>query len=126
MAIERDGDRLRYTARRRGGVVAGARHDVSVVVGPEIPRADVTAYDEWLTARFTLWHVVGGRLARTPAEHAPWPLRRAEVERCDETLLTAAGLPAPADPPIAHHSPGVDVRIGGLRLVARRGPPPVG
>lgn len=45
-------------------------------------------------------------------DHAPWPLHRAEVVDCDDSLVTAAGLPAPAGEPLALWSPGVEVRIG--------------
>ena len=41
-----------------------------------------------------------------------WPLHRAEAATVDDQLITAAGLPAPAGPPLVHYSPGVDVAIG--------------
>ncbi|MFC6022858.1 DUF2071 domain-containing protein [Plantactinospora solaniradicis] len=46
------------------------------------------------------------------AEHAPWPLHRAELVRLDQDLVTAVGLPAPTGAPLVHASPGVPVRIG--------------
>jgi len=116
MRIDRSADRFAYASRRRGIVVAAGRHDVTAVVGEEIPRADVTPFDDYLTARFTLWHVVAGRLAWTPAAHQPWQLHRAEVTTCEQSLLAAAGLEPPTGDPLAHYSPGVDVRIGVLRL----------
>jgi uncharacterized protein YqjF (DUF2071 family) len=116
MRIEQTSQRLRYVSRRHGVVLTGGRHDVVVEPGAPIPRDDVTAFDDYLTARFTLWHMVAGRLARTPADHPPWQLRRADVPRCEQTLLRAAGLPEPVGDPVAHYSPGVDVKIGPLRL----------
>jgi hypothetical protein len=38
------------------------------------------------------------------------------VERLNETLLRAAGLAAPDEPPLCHYSPGVDVDIFWLKL----------
>jgi hypothetical protein len=35
----------------------------------------------------------------------------------DDELVVAACLPAPTDPPLVHHSPGVPVRIGFPRPV---------
>jgi len=44
--------------------------------------------------------------------HDPWPLHRARADHMDDRLVAAAGLPAPAGPPLVHYSPGVDVTIG--------------
>ena len=41
----------------------------------------------------------------------------AELLEVDETLLTAAGLPAPEGDPVVLWSPGVTVRIGRPRSV---------
>jgi uncharacterized protein YqjF (DUF2071 family) len=54
-------------------------------------------------------------------EHPRWPLRRARVLHLDESLVQAAGLPAPAGAPLAHFSPGVEVKIGAPRLVSGHG-----
>jgi uncharacterized protein YqjF (DUF2071 family) len=41
------------------------------------------------------------------------PLYRAELITCEQDLVTAAGLPAPADAPVSVlYSPGVPVRLG--------------
>ncbi|MFE9724866.1 hypothetical protein ACFYQ5_15060 [Streptomyces sp. NPDC005794] len=41
------------------------------------------------------------------------PLRRAGLLECDESLVTAAGLPAPVGEPLSvMDSPGVQVRFG--------------
>jgi uncharacterized protein YqjF (DUF2071 family) len=34
------------------------------------------------------------------------------VLECHDELIEATGLPAPHGDPLAHYSPGVDVRIG--------------
>jgi hypothetical protein len=34
------------------------------------------------------------------------------AEVVDDRLVRAAGLPQPAEAPLVHYSPGVDVRIG--------------
>ena len=112
MRVDRDGDRLSYRCVRRGGGQRPARHDVAVRVGPAIPAEHLGDFDHYLTARFTLWNRYAGLTWRTPAEHPPWALHRAEVERLDESLVAAVGLPEPDGEPIAHHSPGVDVALG--------------
>ena len=67
-----------------------------------------------------LFSVLAGRQFFARAEHQPWPLHRAEALTADDTLMTAAGLPAPRDEPLVHYSPGVNVRIG--RPERYRGP----
>jgi len=38
-------------------------------------------------------------------------LFHARVEKLDQDLITAAGLPAPLGDPLAHYSPGVEVNV---------------
>ena len=111
MRLGRRGAVVRYRCERRwpGGA---ARNDTEVVVGEPIPAGELTELDHYLTARFRLWTVLGGRPVRMQAYHEPWPLRRAAVRRLDDTLVRAAGLPAPTGDPIVHFSDGVEVSIG--------------
>jgi uncharacterized protein YqjF (DUF2071 family) len=81
-------------------------------VGQPLGQHEVTSFDHYLTARFVLFARYLGRVWYSRAEHPPWPLRRATVQRLDDTLLSAAGLPAPVGEPVVHFSDGVDVRVG--------------
>lgn len=121
MHLRASPDELRYTTRRRWPD-PGRRHAGGTVVvrpGPEIPRGDVTPLEHHITARWRLFsRTREGALRYADAEHAPWQLRRAVVERCDDTLVTAAGLPQPAGQPLAHYSSGVEVRVSRPRRVA--------
>jgi len=89
MRIERDGDEITYTSRRRWPAPRGARTRLVVRVGTEVvhdPLAD------FLTAR---WGLHTRRLGRTfylPNTHAAWPLVRAELLDIDDELLAAVGL----------------------------------
>jgi uncharacterized protein YqjF (DUF2071 family) len=107
-----DGGALTYTCRRRGPGRAHPRSLVSVAVTDPFRPDDLGALDHFLTARWRLFSVEGDRRRVAEAEHAPWPLFRAEVRALDDELVAAAGLPAPAGAPLVHYSPGVDVRIG--------------
>jgi uncharacterized protein YqjF (DUF2071 family) len=65
----------------------------------------------------------GGALRIGRVHHQPYPLRRAEVLELRETMVRAAGLPAPEGAPHALYSPGVDVDVYGLEeLPGERGP----
>lgn len=104
------------TVRRRWP--RGGSTRLAVRVGSRIGAGDRDRQhdlDEWLTAR---WGLVSasrrGRLWYGPVEHEPWPLYRADVLHLDDSLVTAAGLPAPSGAPLAMYSPGVSTTIRSL------------
>ncbi len=111
-------EQMRYTTRRRWPDPRGASSTVVVRPGGPIPPDEVTELEHFLTARWRLFsHGPRATLRFADAEHAPWPLQRAELESCDDGLVTAAGLPKPEGEPLTHYSPGVQVRIGRPRSV---------
>jgi uncharacterized protein YqjF (DUF2071 family) len=77
-----------------------------------VRQAEVDELQVFLTARWALGTTFGRRLMWAQVDHRPWPVHRAELVSCDETMLAAAGLPAPTGDPVVLWSPGVDVRIG--------------
>jgi uncharacterized protein YqjF (DUF2071 family) len=107
MSVDR-GDVVRYRSRRRGGDRA-AGHDITV--RPGAPR-EPSALEDWLTGRWRAYTTVSRRLAVASVRHEPWPLHDVEVLALEETLVEAAGLPAPEGEPLAQWSPGVRVRFG--------------
>ena len=109
MSVRADDGTYRYRSSRRWPGPSGARCDAAVRVGEPMP-AGVQEF--FLTYRFRLYTLIGGRLAYAFAEHPPWPLHSAELDQLDENLIAAGGLPAPAGEPLVHASPGVAVRIG--------------
>jgi uncharacterized protein YqjF (DUF2071 family) len=110
MRLTRDGDVLRYTSRRRRPGRPATNH-MAVRVGD--PVTDPTSLEHFVTARWGLHTRAYGRTLHLPNEHPRWPLHRAELLHLDDTLLTAAGLPAPIGPPASVlFSPGVAVRFG--------------
>lgn len=88
-----------------------ARAEIDIRTGPPLETEDDLT--RFLTSR---WGLISsshrGRLRYAPVEHPPWPLHHGEVERLDESLVSAAGLPAPESEPQVLWSPGVDVRVG--------------
>ncbi|HLS25828.1 MAG TPA: DUF2071 domain-containing protein [Beutenbergiaceae bacterium] len=96
-----------YTSRRRSGHAwFGAR----VAVGQ--PIATPTEFEDFLTGRWNGYSRAWGQVWRTPIEHEPWPLHRADAECAPAQLLSANGLPQLEGQPIAHFSPLVHVRVG--------------
>jgi uncharacterized protein YqjF (DUF2071 family) len=117
MAVRAAADHAVYRSRRRWPAPAGAHLSAHVRVGPTVAADDLV---DFLTARFRLFTVIGGRLASAAAEHPPWPLHRAELLHLDQDLVQAAGLPAPTGDPLVHASPGVSARIGAWSRVPGR------
>lgn len=112
MRLERDGDVLRYSSRRRLSRPLPAESHMAVRVGA--PLSDPSPLEHFVTARWGLHTRAWGRTVHLPNEHPRWPLHRATLEHLDDSLLTAAGLPAPDGPPASVlYSPGVPVVFGG-------------
>ncbi|MFF1811806.1 YqjF family protein [Streptomyces sp. NPDC058251] len=107
LRVSASGDTVTYTGSRRTG---GASYRLVVRPGDPI---EPTARDVWLTSRWRAYTRRMGLVWETPVEHEPWPLADATVEVLEESLTTAAGLPAPLGEPVVHYSQGVrHVRLG--------------
>ncbi|SCL58895.1 hypothetical protein GA0070604_3933 [Micromonospora eburnea] len=112
MSVQLIDKQVAYRCQRRWPGPRRLRCDADVRLGPPL---DETARDElahFLTARYRLFTVIAGRLATAEVEHPEWPLRRAELLRLEQDLLTGAGLVAPDGDPLLHASSGVPVRVG--------------
>ncbi|WP_199736207.1 YqjF family protein [Micromonospora sp. HM5-17] len=112
MTVDRTEERISYRCTRRWPAPRGARCDAEVRLGAPLAETERDERASFLTARHRLFTVIRGRLATAEAEHAEWPLRRAELLHLDQNLLPAAGLPPPDGAPLLHASSGVRVRIG--------------
>lgn len=122
MKIEEEGAAITYrSTRRRSESREPPMHHIVVRPGHALTEAELTERDHWLTGRWRAWTKVAGRVASVPVRHEPWPLWSAEVEELHETLLAAADLASPAQPPLVHFSPGVDVHLGPPRPVRVNG-----
>ena len=112
MAIHDDGDTITYTSRRRRLPAGRAAHSrITIRIGERV--SDPTDLEHFLTARWGMHSTFFGRQMYLPNTHPRWPLHRAALLECDETLTPAAGLPHPLGPPVSVlYSPGVPVRFG--------------
>ena len=70
-------------------------------------------FEHFLSARWGLYsQTLRKKIRYAPVSHEPWPLHRATALHIDDSLVQAAGLPAPTDEVHALFSPGVSVRVG--------------
>jgi uncharacterized protein YqjF (DUF2071 family) len=109
MAMDRAGERVRYDSKRRIGPPAELH--VEWMVGDALGTAAAGSIDQFLVERYALYVWRAGLIVRARVRHRPYPLHRATLGHLSETLLRAAGIPAPAEAPLLHFSPGVDVHI---------------
>lgn len=111
MTVRRDGPTVTYDSSRRWPGPRGAHSRIEVRIGA--PVTEPTGLEHFLTARWGMHIALGGRSRYLPNTHPRWPLHRAELLRCEENLVAAAGLPAPSGDPVSVlWSPGVPVRFG--------------
>ncbi|MEV8566358.1 DUF2071 domain-containing protein [Streptomyces sp. NPDC051322] len=122
MTVRRRGDILTYSSSRRWPGPRGAHSRIVVRVGE--PVAEPTELEHFLTARWGLHNAVAGRTLYLPNSHPRWPLYRADLIECDESLVAAAGLSRPTgEPASVLYSPGVPVRFGLPSLISAAIPP---
>ncbi|WP_435176284.1 YqjF family protein [Actinacidiphila sp. bgisy145] len=111
MDLRREGDTVTYTSRRRWPGPRGAHSSIAIRVGARLQQP--TELEEFLTARWGVHNAFLGRPVYLPNVHPRWPLHQAELLRCEESLLTSAGVPSPIGEPVSVlYSPGVPVRLG--------------
>ena len=112
MRIDRSGDTITYSTRRRWPAPRGVASRAVVRVGTTPVTDDPLA--DFLTARFGLHTTRLGRTLYLRNTHTAWPLTAAELVELDDGLLAAAGLPDLADrrPDSVLFSAGVHTQFG--------------
>ncbi|EYF08491.1 YqjF family protein [Chondromyces apiculatus] len=116
MELTARGGEVHYQSRRRWPTERPATLEARYQIGPALGAATPGTFEHFLAERYLLYADGGdGRLFTGQVHHHPYPLHHAEVLALRETMVEAAGLPAPQGAPHALYSPGVDVDVFGLR-----------
>jgi uncharacterized protein YqjF (DUF2071 family) len=110
MSVRVQADAVEYFSQRGGCLVRAHVKKLEPIDSP-------SDLDIFLTARFRLYSLFGGKLLTAHVEHEPWPLRKAEVIEFQETIRQWARLSSCDGTMLVHHSPGVQTRIGMPRTV---------
>jgi len=108
MRVDTGESAVHYRSERLAG--PAARTDIAVQVGAPIPQPN--ELELFLTARFRLYARRGKSLLRADIEHQPWPLQQAHLLGLEQSVVEAAGLPAPAGETLVHFASRVDVLVG--------------
>ena len=120
MNVAKAADIVTYDCVRRVPGPVGAKNETAVRIGEPYADEELSDLEHWLTGRWRLYSVMGGRLWGAKADHPRWPLHRAELLTLDDDLVAASGLSAPTGTPMVHYSPGVEVRVSVPRPVGPR------
>jgi len=112
MRVEIEADENSYFSSRGGAATARIR------IAKEAPIAEQSPLDIFLTARFRLYSTFRGRLITAEVSHAPWQLNHVRTLEFEERVRQTMRVDFPSPDFLAHHSPGVDTRIGRPRFVA--------
>jgi len=108
MQVDAGPNDIRYSSSRcEGPAVFRARF---APVRPVKP-AESGSLEHWLTERYCLYATVDGDIFRGDIHHAPWPLQAAEAEIQENSMVVAAGMSLPAEPPILHFAKLLEVLI---------------
>jgi uncharacterized protein len=90
----------------------GGRARTRIRITKETEIVQQSPLDVFLTARFRLYSIYGGRMLTATVEHPPWQLNHVRVIEFEESVRRAMGVEFPGADFITHHSPGVDTNIG--------------
>lgn len=106
-----EGERHRYTMQRRWPHGERPMATIEVEVGEAIAPGAVSDLDHFLSARWALVTARRGRLLYGAVDHPRWPLHEVRSFDVEQSVVEAAGFPAPSGEPIVRYSPGVPVDI---------------
>jgi uncharacterized protein YqjF (DUF2071 family) len=114
MVLGEQGREITYTNRRRWPAPTPAELELRYRIGDALGEAQPGTFEHFLAERYLLFARRGTELLRGQVHHRPYPLHRAEVLELRESMVVAAGLPAPEGAPHVLFSPGVDVDVFAL------------
>jgi len=111
--VQRTASTTDYRLTRRPGPWPAAHTHVTWRYGDFLPPASDSSLEHFLTERYWLFTRRRGKILGGRVQHAPWPLRAAELLHLDDTMIAAAGLQV-SGPPIIHASERLVVEGYGL------------
>jgi uncharacterized protein len=113
MSAERDGASIHYRSRRRANGERPARFEAVYEADGPIFQATRGTLEHFLTERYCLYTVDGGRVFVAEIHHRPWPLQPATAE-IRENTMPPPGIATDGEP-LLHYAARQDVVIWPLQ-----------
>lgn len=111
---EQEGNQHRYAMTRKQLRGDAPFADMAFTVGEPIIASEVSALEHFLSARWALLTHRRGKILYGRVHHERWPLHQVSEVRIDQSVVEAAGLPAPTGQPHSMYSPAVNVQVAWL------------
>ena len=122
MSLEANGSTIDYHSERIDRAAEPAMFGATWRTGELLEQAEPDSLTFFLTERYCLYSAHREELFRCRIHHQPWPLRRAELEQFDSTLLEPLAIPAPQGEPVLHYAEEIKTDIWPLVRVQQRIP----
>ncbi len=113
-----------HSVRAEPGPVPAEFH-ASWRLGEQLPEAELDSQEFFLIERYCLYSSDGERLYRARIFHRPWPLRAAQVEHLDSSMVASHGLRVTDSKPLVHaQAAALKVQIWPPESIGRPDDPP--
>jgi uncharacterized protein YqjF (DUF2071 family) len=118
MHATRRSEAFRFTSSRTHQGASAAKFECVWTAHAPVPPARPGELTHFLTERRVLFHAHRDKIYRACVWHKPWQLREAKIRTLRSSIIEAAGLPTPEDPPLAHHCDQLAVSVSGAQEAA--------
>jgi hypothetical protein len=120
MSLTQTGNTISYSSVRKDRRGPSAELQAKWNIGEALPPISSGSLEFFLTERYCLDCEHCGKLYRARIHHQPWPLRRAELDSLDSTMIESHGLPPPEGEPLLHYCEELNVDIWWLEEINNR------
>lgn len=117
MEMRVSGDEIRYSSERLWPGPKPAKLDVHYRLGDVLGPAQPGTFEHFLAERYVLYARGPSGIRMGRVHHKPYPLQRATVLSCEQSMIEVQGLPRPEGAPLSLFASGVDVDIYPLTKV---------
>lgn len=118
MSLYQVGDSIEYRCRRLFPNGSSARFEGNYGPLSSVKQAAPGSLDHWLTERYCRYaKAPDGRIYRSEADHAPWPLQQARADIETNTMTEPLGIEISGPPATLHFGKQVDVFLWSPELL---------
>jgi uncharacterized protein YqjF (DUF2071 family) len=120
MDFEQPEDMFDFQSKRDDprGTMPAASHVRYCPMDGIVKHAEPGSLEHFLIERYILYTADDEhRLHRARIHHQPYPIQRADLLECEETMIWAAGIKRPQSAPLRHYAKEVNVKVYPLEKV---------